>query len=42
MNVIEINDNTVTCVWFDSDSRLQKEQFIIDVLVKNVVNNENL
>lgn len=38
MNIIEIDDNTATCVWFDSDSRLQKEQLIIDVLLKYVEN----
>ena len=41
MNIIEIDDNTATCVWFDSDSRLQKEQLIIDVLLKYVENRKN-
>ena len=38
MNVIEVKDNIATCVWFDSESKLQKEQLIIDVLVKNASN----
>lgn len=34
MTAIEIKDNVATCIWFDSDIRLQKEKINLYALIK--------